>query len=182
MRKNKLTKIELDYKWFEKKVNIQIYIFIALTVIFGVTILLTDNKIFLLIAAILLAFIWVSELFICVSVNKKRNKYLELLKRERDSIKRTGIFSEIYEEYWHDGFEFNLIYDKLVYCEYYNNSIDIALLKNKHEILIEIDNSSISIIVDEETDNPKEMKTSLLDVSSIEQVYCAINDFIKSNS
>ncbi len=182
MRKNKFTQTELDYKKFNKKSNIQIWIFAALTVIFGVTAALSDNDKSFTISSILLITILFAELFICVTINKKRNKYLALLKKERYSIKRTGIFSEIYEEYWHDGFEFNLKYDKLVHCEYYNNSIDITLVKNKHEFLIEIDDFSISIIVDEETDTPKQTEILLTDFSSIEQVYVSTNKFIESNS
>ncbi len=113
---------------------------------------------------------------------KKREKYFHKLLNERNTVKRTGLFAEIYEEYKHDGFEFNLIYDKLEYQEYFNNYIGISLIKNNHEFLISIDEHSIYITVDKETDEPKMKDFYLSQFSSVEEVYAEIQNFIFDNS
>ena len=107
---------------------------------------------------------------------------MQQLRGERESVVRVGIFKEIYDEYKHDGFEFNLAFDKLLFSEYYNNTIDISLKKNNHELAIVIDESTISFILDEETDFPIEQKTSLTNFERIDQVYAFINDFINTHT
>ena len=107
---------------------------------------------------------------------------MQQLRGERESVVRVGIFKEIYDEYKHDGFEFNLAFDKLLFSEYYNNTIDISLKKNNHELAIVIDESTISFILDEETDFPIEQETPLTNFETIDQVYAFINNFINTHT
>ena len=50
--------------------------------------------------------------------------------------------------------------------------------KNKHEVLIEIDENAISIIVDEETDQPIETEIPMASIETMEQLYMTINNYI----
>lgn len=182
VKKTGWTKTEAEYKRLERVSKI--WLFFVLLLIIACVVLLVAAKIDeckLLLGVLLLIeivfIVWISSYIV-----KKRNKYLKLIIEERNAIVRTGIFKEIYEEYRHNGFEFNLVYDKLLHEEFYNNSIDIALRKNHHEFLIEIDERVISIMVDEETDSSIEMELQLADFSTMEQVYLVINEFINMHA
>ena len=107
---------------------------------------------------------------------------MRILANERACVVRRGILNDIYEAYCHDGFESNLIYDKMLHEEYYNNAIDMVLQKNQHEFLIEIDGRTMSIIVDEETNHPIAKEWRLADISSMQQVYQTINTFLEKYS
>ena len=93
-----------------------------------------------------------------------------------------SLFKDVYDAYKHDGFEFNLTYDKLLFQDYHNNTIDIGIMKNGHEFFVVIDENAISIISDEETDSPKEVEILLSQFDTIEQIYLEINTFIDLNS
>ncbi len=92
------------------------------------------------------------------------------------------LFAEVYTAYRQDGFEFNLVFDKLINMEYYNDTVDIGLEKNGHEFLIETDEKSFSIIVDEETDKAVEAEIPLTDMSTMDELYQRVNAFIEEHS
>lgn len=137
-------------------------------------------------------FVFCICLFICVFcvfviaaaliINKRHNENTQRKLNEMYSIERTGLFREIFEAYRHDDFEFNLNYDKLLHEEYDNNTIDIGLIKNKHEFFILLTEDYISIIADEETNHPIEREIPLSDIPTMEQVYLLLNEFIENNS
>ncbi len=121
-------------------------------------------------------------IFTSAKIANKQNNYLTLLSEERNTIVRTGLFKQIYDEYLQDGFEFNLSFDKLLFQEYYNNALDIGIMKNHHEFLIEIDEQQMTIIVDEETETSLSAEFILSDISTIDEFYSIINEFIKASS
>lgn len=182
MKKIKRTKTEAAYKQFEKRSRICLFSLLSIIIASVVWLVIAQNAVSEIefIGLILLETILI--ILVSSAVTKKRNKYLQLIIEERNSIVRTGLFKEIYEEYLHDGFEFNISYDKLLHEEYCNNSFDIGVQRNKHEFLIEIDENAMSIIVDEETNNPIEIEYPLSKFSTTEQLYSAINDFISMHS
>ena len=79
--------------------------------------------------ALLMVLDTVTIILFAAKINKKRNEYLRLLQEERNAIVRKGLFKEVYDAYKHDGFEFNLIYDKLLFEEYYNNTVNVKQRK-----------------------------------------------------
>ena len=72
--------------------------------------------------ALLMVLDTVTIILFAAKINKKRKEYLQLLQEERNAIVRKGLFKEVYDAYKHDGFEFNLIYDKLVKQSVYSNN------------------------------------------------------------
>ena len=126
--KNK-SKLETDYHRFERSSNFFAYFITATTLICGIAFIFVTSDDAKLLFGCLLYAITILVIAVASQIAKRRNKYLTLLAEEGMSCVRTGVFKEIYEEYKHDGFEFNLTFDKLLYCEYYNNSIDISLLR-----------------------------------------------------
>ncbi len=182
MKKPELTKIETKYKRFDIASKIAACFFVILTIVFCVLLIIAKSDEIMVLFALFMVLDTVTIIIFAAKINKKRNEYLQLLQEERKAIVRTGLFKEIYDAHRHDGFAFNLIYDKLLFEEYYNNTIDIGMQKNKHEVLIEIDENAISIIVDEETDYPIETEIPLAGIETIEQLYLIINNFINEHS
>lgn len=182
--KNKKTKTEIEvrYKRFDRWSKLLMYSLLLITLICAVFFLLVNSDSMKLLFGFILFAITFAIIFIAPQIAKKRTIYMQQLRDERESVVRVGIFKEIYDEYKHDGFEFNLAFDKLLFSEYYNNTIDISLKKNNHELAIVIDESTISFILDEETDFPIEQETSLTNFETIDQVYAFINDFINTHT
>ena len=181
MKKPELTKTENEYNCFDKRSKVIIYSMLILAFLFVIPLIFANDDGVKILFGLLLVADAAAIIIICPQIAKKRSTYLQMLCDERNTIIRTGVFKEIYEEYRHDGFEFNLCFDKLLFEEYHNNTIDIGFIKNSHKFLIEISEKSISIIVDEETDRPIETEILLSDVDSIEKVYSAINTYIKAH-
>ena len=182
VKKGKQTKTEIEYKRFDTAVKVSMYFALALTIAFVILFLFVKPDELKILFGSLLVLDTVAIIFIVSKITKKRTAYLQLLQDERNTIVRTGLFKKIYDAYNQDGFEFNLTYDKLLFEEYHNNSIDIGILKNNHEFLIEIDEKAISIIVDEEDDHPVETEILLLNIATMEQLYLTINCFINEHS
>ena len=181
MKKPELTKTENEYNCFDKISKVIIYSMLILAFLFVIPLIFAKDDGVKILFGLLLVADTAAIIIICSLIAKKRSTYLQMLFDERNAIIRTGVFKEIYEEYRHDGFEFNLCFDKLLFEEYHNNTIDIGFIKNSHEFLIEISEKSIFIIVDEETDRPIETELMLSDVDSIEKVYLAINTYVKAH-
>ncbi len=124
----------------------------------------------------------VAIIVLASKIAKKHADYLQSLQDERDAMIRTGLFKEVYDAYRHDEFEFSLTYDKFLFEDYYNNTIDIGIQKSNHEFFIEIDEKTISIVFDEETDHPIEWQVLMSDITTMEQLYLTVNRFIKEQS
>ena len=151
-------------------------------VVFGILFLFAKSDEAKALFGFLLALGTATITFTAPQIVKKRESYLQQLSDERNEIIRTGLFYEVYEAYKYDGFEFNLVYDKLLFEEYHNNIIDLGIQKNNHEFLIQIDEESIAITVDEESDHPIENQIDLSEISTMEALYLTINEFISKYS
>lgn len=182
MKKVKLTKTESDYKRFDIASKLLLCGILAFAAFWGVLFILANTDETKALFGLFMAFVTVTIFIIAPKIAKRRSHYLELLHDERNTIVRSGIFKEVYDAYKYDGFEFNLTYDKLLYQEYCNNTIDIGVKKNGHEFLIEIDEQKISIIVDEKMESPLEKTFSLSEIESIKLLYETINAYIAENS
>ncbi len=176
-----MTNSERQYKRFDLFSKIALYAILGFIFVFGIFFVFAKSDELKALFGLLMSLSMLSIFFVAPKIAKKRTIYLQQLLEERDSIVRTGLFAEIYDAYRYDGFEFNLIYEKLDFVEYHNNNINIGLQKNKHEFLIEIDEKFISIIIDEETDSPIEEEIPLSNIATIEQLYMTINEFINTH-
>ncbi|MBQ4101696.1 MAG: hypothetical protein IJC85_02280 [Oscillospiraceae bacterium] len=181
MKRPEQTKTEMEYKRFDKISKIVFYPLSILTIASIILFVLVKSDELKLLFSLFLLFDTIAIILVASKINNKRNAFLQLLKEEREGIVRTGLFEEIYNAYKYDGFEFNLIYDKLLFEEYYNNIIEIGVQKDDHEFFIMIDEKAISIIVDEETDCPIEKEIPLSNIATMEQVYSVINDVLSQN-
>ena len=182
MKKQNMTIFERQYKRFDLFSKIALFAILGFTFVFGLFFFFAKSDELKALFGLLMSLCTLSTFFVAPKFAKKRTIYLQQLRKEKDSIVRTGLFAEIYDAYRYDGFEFNLTYEKLNFVEYHNNSIDIGLQKNTHEFLIEIDEKFISIIIDEETDTPIEKEIPLSSIATIEQLYMTINEFINTHS
>lgn len=96
-------------------------------------------------------------------------------------IIHTGLFGAIWEEL--DGFPpKELVGGKVKHLETYNNTIDLWVVRNRHEFLIEIDRKAVSVIVDEESDSPVEWEKKLSEFADIEEFWSVLKNFILQHS
>lgn len=182
MKKLQRSEIEHKYRRFDIVCKVIAYSFLVFTVVFGMFFVLARTDEFKVLFGCFLSLNTALIIIVCSKLANIRTKYLQTMREEREVIIRTGIFKDAYEAYKRDGFEFNLTFDKLLFEEYCNNTIDLGLIKNGHEFLITIDEDAISIVVDEETDSPIETESALSSVVTLEQLYLIINSFIDKNS
>ena len=114
------------------------------------------------------------------AIEKKLHKEAYGEKREYE---RSGIFKEIWDEYEYNQFEG--IVDFKTKCEFigdYNNSIDLTLIRNRHEFNILIDETCIYFITDEESDSPIEQTVNLSEFNSLSDFYNCISNFVFNHS
>lgn len=123
-----------------------------------------------------IAFIIVSAQWIV----KKRDQYEAEIAEASRRIVRRGLWREIWEDYRHDGFEFCIRFDKLIYAEKNENSIDFSFSHGGHEFNLLVDEDALSIIADDETDHPKEIEKPLSSIPSLDDFYGLINSFAEN--
>mgnify|MGYP003338144549 CR=1 FL=1 len=112
-------------------------------------------------------------------VSRKRSLYTKELQEASARIVRGGIWSEIWDSYKHDGFEFCIQHDRLLYEETDENSIEYSFSVSKHEFILSVDEKIASIIADEEAEHPIEAEISLGSFSSVDSFYEYINSFVE---
>lgn len=97
-----------------------------------------------------------------------------------NEIELEGVFGEI----WHSIDEITKIKDiKVEHLDKSNHTIDMVLLRNKHEFGIVIDDKAIGIIVDEEeSDNPLEVELQISEIKDIEYFGKWLIEFVESHS
>jgi hypothetical protein len=70
----------------------------------------------------------------------------------------------------------------VIFAETHNNTIELQIMRKKHEFHICIDCEAIYMICDEETDAPIEKEISLSGFKDVGEVFLSIREFIESNS
>lgn len=182
MNSQNYTDLEQKYRRFDKGSKVFLYGLLAVAVVFCGMVLLADDGVFQLLAGFGLVVCAVVMIIATQKILKKRECFMQQLHQERNGVSRSGLFAEIYEAYNHDGFEFGLVYDRLLHMQYHNGSIDMGIVKNGHEFLIDIDETEVSILADEETQNPKAARFPLESIESLQALYETLNDFINGHS
>lgn len=175
---------EKKYQHFDKIrrriITALIYTLIVLVVFVIIGFKVVDSTyIPLLIAVSLLAIFSFITFLICRKLASTHTTlYFEAYGNSTDLIK-TGIFKELWDEY--DDNQFEGLFDsktKIKFMETHNNIIDIIVIRNHHEIAIEINQKTIDLIVDEESDSPIYHSIEMNSISSIDVFSECINDFI----
>ena len=86
------------------------------------------------------------------------------------------LFKELFNEYQFnqlEGFTQNVFFRtwKLTDIDDFNDIISLCFSKKQHEIAIDISESEISIIIDEETDTPAKIEMDMHNFNSIEEIF-----------
>lgn len=177
-----LSDAERKYKTFHKQCQFIIYPLLVPILVLSFTLIFAKDDGMMLISALLLI-VWTAVVtIVCTLVGKKRSSLEKKLWEERNAVKRTGIFKELYDEFRHDGFEFHICSDKFLFDDCHRNIIECAFLKNGHEFSVMIDENAVSILVDEETNRPVELEKPLSEMKSIGYFYQMINGFVSEHS
>ena len=114
----------------------------------------------------------------CFYVNQDDSNFyaISLNFYRADNSRITGRSITIWNQY--EG----LTDGKVVFAETHNNTIDMQIIRNKHEFCIEVTCEAIYMICDEETDTPIEKEVPLSELKDVEDFFLTVRDFIEKNS
>ena len=186
MRKKELTPEQKEYQKFDKHrgyIVITLVVFlVAALICFGGSLSIADENPtpFLLFTCILIV-LTIITIFICRYLARKGEQlYVAAYGNDTDII-HTGLLGEIWDEFEDNQFE-GLTDGKVVFAETHNNTIDMQIIRKKHEFSICIDCEAVYMICDEETDAPIEKEIALSNFKDVGEVFLAIREFIETNS
>ena len=132
----------------------------------------------LLFTGILLVYTAIA-IFVCRYFARKHEELYVAAYGNDYNIIRSGLFEEIWEEFEWNQFE-GLTDGKVVFAETHNNTIDIDIIRHKHEFNIIISKDAVYMVMDDETDTPVEKELSLSSMTDVAQVFTAIREFVES--
>lgn len=186
MRSKELTPEQREYRRFD---NLRGYIVITMVVLlvstlicFGISFGMVDEnpKPLLLFTGILVVLVLII-IFICKYLARKGEQlYVAAYGNDTDVI-RTGLFGEIWGEFEWNQYE-GLTDGKVVFAETHNNTIDMQIIRKKHEFSICIDCEAVYMICDEETDTPIEKEVPLSELKDVGDFFLTVRNFIENNS
>jgi hypothetical protein len=186
LRKRELTPAQKEYRSFDVRRGYivgSMVVFLVLTLIcFGVSLSIVDEnpKPLLLFTGILVVLTLII-IFICrYLVRKGERLYIAAYGNNTDII-RNGLFGELWQEFEWNQYE-GLTDGKVVFAQTHNNTIDLQIIRHKHEFSVEITSDGLYLICDEETDAPIEKEIPLSDLMDVGEVFLAIREFIEINS
>ena len=186
MRKRELTPAQKEYRRFDKcrgYIVITMVVFLVATLIcFGGSLSIVDEnpKPLLLFTGILVVLTLII-IFICKYLARKSERlYVAAYGNDTDIIRR-GLFGEIWQEFEWNQCE-GLSDGKVVFAETHNNTIDMQIIRKKHEFSICIDSEAVYMICDEETDTPIEKEVPLSEIKDVGDFFLTVRDFIEKNS
>ena len=186
MRKRELTPVQKEYRRFDVRRGI----IIKTLVVFLVAILICFIAAFrnadkdptpLLFCLGVLIVYTVITIFICLHLARKHGQlYVAAYGNDTDII-RNGLFGELWQEFEWNSYE-GLTDGKVIFAETHNNTIDMQIIRKKHEFSICIDCEAVYMICDEETDAPIEKEIALSNFKDVGEVFLTIREFIETNS
>lgn len=186
MRNKELTPEQKEYKRFDKHRGI----IIKTLVVFLVAILICFIAAFrnvdkdpapLLYCLGILIVYTVTTIFICLHLARKGEQLYVAAYGNDTYVIRTGLFGEIWDEFEWNQYE-GLSDGKVVFAETHNNTIDLQIIRNKHEFCIEVNCECIYMICDEETDTPVEKEVPLSELKDVGDFFLTVRDFVEENS
>ena len=184
MNKSKQTDAQIKYKKFNKtsKLITTFILLVGLVALsnFIISITYIDNNLVPVLLSVGVLALWF--IVFCTVASKLNSKRLVLYEaaygKEKDVV-HTGLFGEIWEEFEWNQFE-GLTDGKVVFAETHNNTIELEIIRHKHEFNITIDKDAIYMVMDDETDAPVEKEIPLSDMTEIGQVFTVIWEFVES--
>ncbi len=125
------------------------------------------------------AALWLIALCVTASkLNRKGNKLHEKAFGKNTDIPPRGLFAELWEEFEWKQFE-GLTDGKTVFAEAYNNTIELEIIRRRHEFNITIDKDALYMVMDEETKAPVEKEIALSEMTDVREVCIAIREFVE---
>ena len=184
MIKSKQTDAQINYKKFDKasKIITTLILLVGLATLTSFLIsmiYIEDNLIPVLVSVATLAVWFVALCAVASKLNSKRLILYEAAYGKEKDIVRTGLFGEIWEEFEWNQFE-GLADGKIVFAETHNNTIELEIIRHKHEFNITIDSEAVYMVMDDETDNPVEKEMPLSKIIDVGQVFTIIREFVES--
>lgn len=186
MRKRELTQAQKEYRRFDVRrdviIKTLVVFLIAILVCFiaAFRIVDKDSTPLLLCLGVLIVYT-VITIFICLHLARKHGQlYIAAYGNDTDII-RNGLFGELWQEFEWNQYE-GLTDGKVIFADTHNNTIDLQIIRKKHEFDICIDCEVVYMICDEETDAPIEKEIPLSDFKDVGKVFLAIREFIETNS
>lgn len=186
LRKRDLTPAQKEYQQLDKRTQI---IFSTLIALFDIILacfigsfcFADKNPAPLLISFFILILYTIITIFIGRHlVRKQRQLYVVAYGDDTDCI-RTGLFGDLWQEFEWNQFD-GLTDGEVAFAETHNNTIDLQIIRKKHEFDICIDCEGVCMICDEETDTPIEKEIALSNFKDVGEVLLAIRAFVETNS
>ena len=186
MRKRELTPAQKEYRRFDTRRGIIIKTLIVLLVAILVCLIAAFRNVnkdptpLLFCLGILIVYT-VITIFVCLHLARKHGQlYVAAYGNDTDII-HNGLFGELWQEFEWNQYE-GLTDGKVIFAETHNNTVDLQIMRKKHEFNICIDCEAVYMICDEETDAPIEKEIPLSDLTDVGEVFLAIREFIESHS
>lgn len=186
MRKRELTLEQKEYRRFDVRRGIIIKTLIVFLVAILVCFIaafrsVEENPTPLLIFFGILIVHTIITVFVCLHLARKHGQLYAAAYGNDTDIIRTGLFGELWKEFEWNQYE-GLTDGKVVFAQTHSNTIDLQIIRHKHEFLVEITSDDLYLICDEETDAPIEKELPLSGFENVGDVFTAIRTFIESNS
>ena len=186
MRKRELTQAQKEYRRFDVRrgviIKTLVVFLIAILVCFIAAFRNADqDPTSLLFCLGVLIVYTVITIFICLHLARKHGQlYVAAYGNDTDVI-HNGLFGELWQEFEWNQYE-GLTDGKVVFAQTHNNTIDLQIIRHKHEFSVEITSDGLYLICDEEAEAPIEKEIPLSDFKDVGEVFLAIREFIETNS
>ena len=186
MLNRELTPAQKEYRRFDARreviIKTLIVFLVAILICFIAAFRVVDeNPTPLLLFVCMLIVYTIITILICRHLAHKHGQmYVAAYGNDTDII-RNGLFGELWQEFEWNQYE-GLTDGKVIFAETHNNTIDLQIIRKKHEFSICIDCKAVYMICDEETDTPIEEELPLSDFKDVGEVFLAIREFIESHS
>ena len=186
MRKRELTPAQKEYRRFDVRrgiiIKTLVVFLVAILVCFVTAFRNVDkNPAPLLFCLGILIVYTVITIFVCLHLARKHGQlYVAAYGNDTDII-HNGLFGELWQEFEWNQYE-GLTDGKVIFAETHNNTVDLQIMRKKHEFNICIDCEAVYMICDEETDAPIEKEIPLSDLTDVGEVFLAIREFIETHS
>ena len=186
MQKRELTPAQKEYRKFDTRrgsiiKTLSIFL-VAILVCFIATFQVVDKDPTPLLFCLGILIVYtVITFFICLRLVRKHGQlYVAAYGNDIDVI-RNGLFGELWQEFEWNQYE-GLTDGKVIFADTHNNTIDLQIIRYKHEFSVEITSDSLYLICDEETDTPIEKELPISNFKDVGEVFLAIREFIETNS
>ncbi len=184
--KREVTPAQKEYRRFEAKRQRTVMVLVVLLVAILLCVaagfkIVNQNAVLLLLALGVLGVYILVVMSICQYLARKQRQLRTAAFGSCEDMPRTGLFAELWDEFEDKQFE-GWFEGKIQFAQSHNNCIDLILVRNRHEFAVFVDADTVSVIIDEETEEPVEMEMPLSDFRDLGHLISAIQDIIRCNS